>query len=533
MTSGAIVVIAVAAPWLLYTILKINKAAHYLQLNGYFSGRYVRWLLGNPGRVAGWLDAPPLAAVLLLWLQQGTLAYFVWALIYFIMAVALFNAQRQVGPKKKMVYTSRVKRLLALTALLVLLLIYWAGKSLWMPGVHLQSLVALYAVSVLTALLLLLANILIWPLEKAINFWYYQDAEQILASQSGLKVIGITGSYGKTSTKNFLQRILAERFNVLATPESYNTTMGVILTARTRLKSTDEVFIVEMGARKKGDIKEICDLVKPGMGILTSIGEQHLETFKDLENIKRTKYELIQSLGQGGIAFVNGDDENIRSLPILPGVRYIHYGIEAEDLDYRAASIQYDFRGSVFTVNSRQGQKGVFRTRLLGRHNIYNILAATAAACEMGMDMATIALAVRNLAPVQHRLEVKRGRDYLIIDDAFNANPVGSRMALEVLAKMEGENKIMITPGMVELGAREYELNYEFGRAAAQVCDYVILVGPRQTLPIQEAFKENHYPAHQYFVARSLNQALDHLKIIARPGSVVLFENDLPDTYNE
>ncbi|MGI6435933.1 MAG: UDP-N-acetylmuramoyl-tripeptide--D-alanyl-D-alanine ligase [Syntrophomonadaceae bacterium] len=533
MNNGTIVVIAVLAPWLLYTILKIKKAAHFLQLNGYFSGRYVRWLLGNPGRAMGWLDGLPLVAVVLLWLQQGAAAYFVWALIYLLMAVALFNAQRQEGTKKKLVYTSRVKRLLLVTALLMLLLIYWTGRSLWIPGVHLQSLLVLYTVSILTALLLLLANILIWPLEKAINFWYYQDAEQILANQSSLKVIGITGSYGKTSTKNFLQRILAEHFNVLATPESYNTTMGVILTTRTRLKPTDEVFIVEMGARKKGDIKEICELVKPGMGILTSIGEQHLETFKVLENIKQTKYELIQSLGRGGMAFVNGDDENIRSLPEVFGVRYIRYGIEADDLDYRAGSIQYDSRGSVFTVNSRQGLKGVFRTRLLGRHNIYNILAATAVACEMGMDMATIALAVRNLVPVQHRLEVKRSRDYLIIDDAFNANPVGSRMALEVLAKMEGGSKIMITPGMVELGDREYEINYEFGRAAAKVCDYVILVGPRQTLPIQEAFKENLYPAHQYFVARNLNQALDHLKIIARPGSVVLFENDLPDTYNE
>ena len=111
--------------------------------------------------------------------------------------------------------------------------------------------------------------------------------------------------------------------------------MGVILTTRTRLKSTDEVFIVEMGARKKGDIKEICDLVRPSMGILTAIGEQHLETFKDLANIKRTKFELIQSLEKGGIAFVNWDDENIRSLPVVPGIRYVRYGIMADDLDYR------------------------------------------------------------------------------------------------------------------------------------------------------------------------------------------------------
>jgi UDP-N-acetylmuramoyl-tripeptide--D-alanyl-D-alanine ligase len=533
MHSGTILATAVLVPWLLYTILKINKAAHYLQLSGYFSGRYLRWVMSNLQRVMGWPDLLPLAAVLLLWARQSTLAYFIWGLIYLMIAVALYNNQRQTGAKKKMVYTSRLKRLLILAAILVAALSFWAVQNLWTPAVHLETLAVLYIVSVLTWLLVLLANILIWPLEKAINFWYYQDAEQILADHSSLKVIGITGSYGKTSTKNFLNRILAERFNVLATPESYNTTMGVILTTRTRLKSTDEIYIVEMGARKKGDIKEICDLVHPSMGILTSIGEQHLETFKDLANIKRTKFELIQSLREGGIAFVNWDDENIRSLPTVPGIRYVRYGILSEDLDYRAGSIQYDSRGSVFTVCSRKGQQGVFRTRLLGRHNIYNILAATAVAYELGMDMATIALAVRNLAPVEHRLEMKRGKDYLIIDDAFNSNPVGSKMALEVLSKMEGSFKIMITPGMVELGSREYELNFEFGRAAAEVCDYVILVGPRQTQPIQEAFKEAHYPPDQYLVARNLNQALQHLSLIARPGSVVLFENDLPDTYNE
>lgn len=533
MPSGTTVVIAVLAPWLLYTVLKINKAAHYLQLSGYFAGRYVRWVGGNLFRVMGWLDLVPLLAIGLLWWQRSTVAYFVWGILYLIIAVAYFNTQRQAGSKKKMVYTSRLKRLLVVAAIIMLALSYWAVRSLWTPGLHLNSLGVLYAVSTMTWILVLAATILIWPLEKAINFWYYQDAEQVLANHNSLKVIGITGSYGKTSTKNFLHRILAERFNVLATPESYNTTMGVILTTRTRLKSTDEVFIVEMGARKKGDIKEICDLVHPTMGIITSIGEQHLETFKDLNNIKRTKFELIQSLGEGGIAFVNGDDENIRSLPRVPGVRYLLYGINAEDLDYRAGSIQYDSRGSVFTVCSRKGQQGVFRTRLLGRHNIYNILAATAVACEMGMDMATVALAVRNLAPVEHRLEVKRGKDYLILDDAFNSNPVGSKMALEVLSKMEGSKKIMITPGMVELGGREYELNYEFGQAAAAVCDYVILVGPRQTQPIQEALKEAYYPDNQYFVARNLNQALQHLSLIAKPGSVVLFENDLPDTYNE
>lgn len=534
MTSTALLMTtAILVPWLYHTALKVNKAVHYLQLNGYFSGRYVRWLANNTSRImTGW-DLLP-ALVLVLWSFQPPAAVVVtWMVLYMGVGLIYFRTRRQEGEKKRLVYTARVKRLLSTIGILMALVIAGAVTLIFLQRRMFYLLLGLFLLNLLAFAVTGLANLLNWPLERGINRWYYRDAARILNQQNNLRVIGITGSYGKTSTKHSLNRILAERFNVLATPESYNTTMGVILTTRTMLRPTDQVFIVEMGAKKKGDIKEICDLVHPDMAILTAIGEQHLETFKDLENIKQTKFELIQSLKPGGTAFINADDANIRSLPRVDSIHYVRYGIDAEEADYRAGSIQYDSRGTKFTVTSPRGHYGVFRTRLLGRHNIYNILAATAVACELGMDLATVALAVKKLTPVEHRLEVKRGHDYVIIDDAFNSNPVGSRMALEVLSKIEGSTKIMITPGMVELGAKEYELNYAFGRAAADVCDYLILVGPRQTQPIQQALKEQSFPSNRYFIAKNLNQALEHLNGIAKPGSVVLFENDLPDTYNE
>lgn len=524
-------IVLVTAVWLAHTLIKVNHSVHILQLNGYFTDRYVRWISNNLRRAFAARDVIPLAAAVLIYMQMEVMGYVFWFTVYSLFIFLDITRYRKQGEKKKLVYTSRVKRLLVT---IILLLAATGGMAQLLPAVYNPTLAAvvLPVVNLMAFPLTGLANALNRPLEKAISYWYYRDARGILDGMPNLTVVGITGSYGKTSSKLILNRILAERFNVLATPESYNTTMGVVITTRTRLKPVDNVFIVEMGARQKGDIKEICDLVQPDMGILTAIGEQHLETFHDLETIKNTKNELVESMAGRGVAFINADDENIRSLPVVNGVRYVRYGIKGENLDYRAGEVKYNSRGAAFTIYTPRGQ-AIMQTRLLGKHNIYNILGAAAVASEMGMDLATISYAVKKLEPIEHRLQVKRSAGMTIIDDAYNSNPVGAGMALEVLQQMPASRKIMVTPGMVELGNREQELNRAFGRQAAASCDYIILVGPRQTEPIQEGLKEVQYPQDQYYVAHNLQDALQHLKTVAILDSVVLFENDLPDTYNE
>ena len=148
-----------------------------------------------------------------------------------------------------------------------------------------------------------------------ISHGYVKDARRILESMPGLTVIGITGSYGKTSTKNFLHSLLSVKYNVLMTPESYNTTMGVVRTVRERLRPTHQVFIVEMGAKNPGDIREICDLVRPKYGMITSIGEQHLETFKTLDNIIKTKFELADAIPRRD-CLLNLDNRYIRDIRV-------------------------------------------------------------------------------------------------------------------------------------------------------------------------------------------------------------------------
>jgi UDP-N-acetylmuramoyl-tripeptide--D-alanyl-D-alanine ligase len=265
---------------------------------------------------------------------------------------------------------------------------------------------------------------------------------------------------------------------------------------------------------------------------LTSVGAQHLEYFGSLDNIRKAKYELIESLPENGIAFLNRDLEVIRNQPPATRARCVYFGLESQDLDYSAREISFTAQGSKFTVYNYRGESAVIHTRLLGRHNIYNILVAVAVAGELGWDLRSIAAAVARVKPVPHRLEIKASNPGVtVIDDSFNSNPAGAESALEVLGKMDGKVKILITPGMVELGDQEFVLNRAFGFNAARVCDYVILVGEKQSAAIKEGLKEAEFPDDKIAVVPSLAEAMRHLEVINRSGSVILFENDLPDNY--
>lgn len=515
-----------------YTLWTLKKSLHILQLTSYRNSRYWRWIQKNALKTTRPTEFLPSVAIVLWFFGLTLISSVVWIAGYLFLFLTITESPE----KKKFVWTSRVKRLFTATLLLLVALSVGAFYTVWnAQTVYVSPIVfaILMLISAFSFSLVLLANLLMAPLEKAINSWYFNDARQRLKEMPNLTVIGITGSYGKTSTKYILNQILSEKFHLLSTPESYNTPMGVTKVIRSSLKPIHEIFITEMGAKQKGDIKELCHLVSPQIGILTAVGEQHLETFKTLENIKRTKYELIESLPDNGLAVINGDNPYIRELP-LPKVKTIYYGMESNDLQTVAEDLQLTSEGSVFTVRQEEGSRLTLQTKLLGKHNIYNILAAVSVASELGVDSETISYVVRNLAPIPHRLELKHSsKEVTIIDDAFNSNPIGAKMALEVLFNMAGNQKILVTPGMVELGAKEYELNKAFGVEASEVCDYIILVGEKQTAPIQEGLQSRNYSPSNYYIAKDFSDARQHLQTIAQTGDVVLFENDLPDTYNE
>jgi len=524
-------IILVILPIVFFAAFVGKKSLYYLhmmQQNSYRNDRFCHWLKTKKIKLLPLEVLPLVVAVLLIFLPSfATWAMLVMTCIYAL----LFFTYRCPQQKKALVMTARAKRLFIATLLILLVVavILCFGMLIFDSfGI----VIIMTAIIYFSYGLIILANMMIAPLEKSINEEFLNDARRIIGGLPFLTTIGITGSYGKTSCKFILGEILSEQFMTLITPQSYNTPMGITRVIREMLRPTHEMFVTEMGAKQKGDIEELCHLVQPKVGILTSIGEQHLESFGSIENIIETKYELIENLPADGLAVLNFDDPNISDRAGLAPCRVVGYGL-APDLDYYADDIQYGSFGCRFMLHAPDGQKEEFSTVLLGKYAVYNILAATAVANQLGVSMAKASAAVRKLPPVEHRLQLRPTPVYTIIDDAFNSNPKGAEQALEVLASFDKGKKIIITPGMVELGDRQYQLNYQFALAAAKVCDYIILVGPKHTLPMQEALSQANYPMDQMYVAADLDDARGYLATVVAAGDTVLFENDLPDTYNE
>ena len=367
------------------------------------------------------------------------------------------------------------------------------------------------------------------PIEKAFSRWYINDAKKILKAHKGLKVIGITGSYGKTTTKFILTRILSEKFNVVCTPQSFNTPMGVVRTIREYLLPSTQVFVCEMGAKNIGDIKEICEIVNPTTALITSVGAQHLETFKSVNNVFNTKFELSDWVkNTDGNVYVNGNSKEIISR--INSSDYKIYGTDSS-FEFSAQDVKSDKNGSQFTVNFG-GESYVLSTKLLGTHNMINIIGAAALAYEMGVGIDDIKFAVASLKPYEHRLELKTSvAGSLLIDDAYNSNPEGCIEAVNVLASFENMKKVIITPGLIELGEKEYEANFNLGVEAAKKCDIIILVGINRSKPLQDGINSTDFNKDNLYVVPSFKIAMDTYGKFADSNTVVLLENDLPDNY--
>ncbi|HJA41039.1 MAG TPA: UDP-N-acetylmuramoyl-tripeptide--D-alanyl-D-alanine ligase [Firmicutes bacterium] len=514
-----------------YVTIKTLKSVHMLQQNSYRNERYVKWMKAHPKHVYMKRDLLPLLSIFLF--LMGNKLYAILSFVVFF--ILLTVTQERKPAKKPLVITARVQRLFVIIALLYLM-IYAGTFFIFGTAKDTSPFVVLILTfaAFLNFLVVWLANTIISPFERKINQGYMNDARRIVDEMKGMQVIGVTGSYGKTSVKHILHTVLSSKFHTLMTPESYNTPMGVTITVRNHLKPIHEVFIAEMGAKQIGDIQEICDIVHPNYAIITAIGPQHLETFGSLENVQKTKFEIVECLPESGVAFLNIDDQNIATYPIQNTCKIVTYGIENPEAKIRATEVIYNEKGSNFFVEV-QGEQVQFQTNLLGKHNIYNVLCAIAVGLEMGLSLKKMASAVQKVQPVAHRLALKKvNADLTIIDDAFNANPVGAQMALEVLYAMPGK-KIMITPGMIELGEKQYECNKAFGSQAAKVCDHVILVGRRQTIPIRDGLQEVGYPKDKYTIVSNLNDAFKVANRIMKTGEhyFILLENDLPDAFNE
>ena len=436
-------------------------------------------------------------------------------------------------PKKKFIFTPRVKRLYAVSFVVmtaVLILIRRRISAVLSVGPVRLEPVTFFPL--LLPIWIALCGLLAWPIEKLISELYFRDAQRILKERRDLIRIGITGSWGKTSVKFILGTILEEKYHTLVTPASFNTPMGVTKVIRSQLEPGHRVFIAEMGARHVGDIKEMCRLVHPSIGILTSVGPQHLDTFRTVDRVARTKYELFDALPQDGKAFFADDEDICRKLyDKTTGEKHLT-GLDPAYDEVTAEEIQYSPEGTKFVLCTACSRTEC-ETQLLGELNIRNILLCACVALNLGLTPEQIARGIRRIHPVEHRLQLIRYPGGLnVIDDAFNSNIRGARQAFEVL-KQFPSRRIVVTPGMVELGEREYEMNHEFGTFMAGCCDTAILVGRKRSEAIAAGLREKGMPESAVRVVSSLDEATALLRKISGPGDTVLFENDLPDNYSE
>lgn len=515
------------------------KFLHVLQLSGYKIQGYKVWLKDTHAKYIGriaLLSFMSLACMLVTvalfdsYISRDSYFSYLGLIFYFYFTIVFIVNMYHVPQKTPLVQTYRMTRLCIvhgfLMAGLTFVLIYFTTE--FIPYVRFSSIA-------LTPLLLPLtvpiAHGLLVPFENLNSLRYVSKAKRKLKKFPNLIKIGITGSFGKTSTKYILNTILSENYSVCITPHSFNTPMGITRVVLDYLKPNHDVLITEMGAKQIGDIKYLCDIVKPQYGIITSVGNQHLATFGTLENIAKTKYELVNSLPkEDSIAVFNGDNKGSFKLYEKCEINKILTSISDENAYATAKNIKISNKGISFIL-SINNQEIECTTKLVGKHNLENILMSSALAYNLGLSMEQIRVGISKLQPINHRLEIKKENGITIIDDSYNSNVEGSVCALDVLKLFKNNRKIVITPGLVELGQMEKEENINFGKNIASVADIVIVVNKTNMEYIKEGLISENFPEENILFVSSLIEGRIKLKEIAQKGDVILFENDLPDNY--
>ncbi len=529
------------------TAARIYKQARFFQIEEYMNMRYLRWWLAERSRFA---PSRPLVATFV----GAILAFFLSeapdsplpAIIGAIAALVAVWPPDEGEIKKPFRRTQRATRLLAgafgaallVWGLALLLAARIEPYELQVLAVMLVGLVLLLA----APLFLVTGNIIMSPVERFMRQRFIASAKAVM-QQVQPAVIGITGSYGKTTTKNFLAHILNGRYHAYATPKSYNTMMGVCIAINNDLADdySADYFVVEMGAYIRGEIERICGLTPPHISIVTEVGPQHLERFGSLENIATAKYEIIKALPSDGVGVFNWDNPYIREM-FERGYPETCLGVSktvssdsvpSDGPRFIASAIYESLDGLRFDVTDvLTGETETFQTAVLGQHNVTNILLATAVAVNEGMSLQEVAFRVRQLRPAESRLvRTETAAGITIINDAYSANPAGVVSALKVLGMHGNGRRLLVTPGMVELGDQHEVENRKLGQVAAQYATDVILVGARQTAPVKLGLADAGFPADRLHVVDELRQAVAWYEQNLKPGDTVLFLNDLPDTY--
>ncbi len=519
---------------------RLRYSLHMFQLHGYKLSAFAAWLAARPVnfviRPSHAIGVLLLGGAVALTGMMSDVLLSSLLLASWCVAFASSRRYRSDREKKPLAYTYRLRRLLGVSAACAVIAVAlgaWLGYRSALLWPAWPVLAGLLLADFGAPLWVLLAALILEPLEYSFRVGFKQRARQKLRNHRNLHVIAITGSFGKTTVKFVLAEILSHRFNVLATPASYNTPMGICKVVNDMLQPEHQLLIVEMGARYAGDIGELCDLVSPTTGVITAVGAAHLESMESLDAIEFEKGTLAERIPPDGLVVLNVDDERVARMDQRTRAHIMRVSASDTGADVTARDIRFGPEGTAFDVVLASGETSHFSCALLGRHNVTNILLGTAIGLSFGLRLRQISHAVRRVKPVEHRLQLRQEGPITVIDDAFNSNPVGARNAVEILGQFDTGRRVIVTPGMVELGAVEEEENRRFGQSIADNVDLALLVGRTRTRPIVDGLRSRDFPEEHIRVFASLFEARDFLQGYLEPGDVVLYENDLPDHYDE
>jgi UDP-N-acetylmuramoyl-tripeptide--D-alanyl-D-alanine ligase len=514
----------VAAAQAYLTTRRMLAYLRYFQQEGYEHVRFLRWVnvrsLTDP---AFWLSI--IAAFLFLWAPTTALIGFV--------AGALILGAGQPDPRRSgkvlLKLTWRATRVL--TVAMVFAVTAWIiVTSLYFDSGLRAPLIAAAWLFAVMPLVLIAANTALAPYERAVQRGYEAEAVARVADVHPF-IVGITGSYGKSSTKSMLAHILQFDGPTLAASGSINTLMGITRHIREELVPGHRYMIVEMGAFKTGSIRRLCQLTPPSAGIVTAVGDMHLERFGSLEEIVRAKSELAQAIPPGGWLVANADSKGaLQIAKSATDCRVLLYGeTSAEDLATRLEHVSFSKQGTTFVLRTKDRTYSCFAP-LLGRPIILNLAGAFTLANALGVDPEVAVAAMRTLKPVSNRLEVVEERGITWIRDAYNSNQIGFRAALEVVAAMPASRRYLATPGVIELGPMQFDVNRALSREASLICDNTLIVADTNRDAFVAGHRDEGREARLVPVTNRA-EAFRWLQETLKDGDAIILENDLPDLY--
>ena len=518
--------------WYIRTARTLLFALYIWQLKEYHTGRLFAYLKTTKGKRL--FFHPFIAAklaLLALWFFEPQIALLLLLLLYITETALLVNAMRT---KAFILPVVTRKTVVLIFSVFFVQSIFLAGTLIYLIDSLFLALLLFDVFSLVIGSLV----VLIWqPYTVFERRGILKKATEKRKKLKNLKVVGITGSYGKTSTKEFLAHILQKKFVVLKTPEHKNSEMGITHTILYNLTDAHEVFVCEMGAYSKGGIKLLTDIVQPTHGIVTGVNEQHLGVFGSGMNLFSAEGggELVQSLPQDGALILNGDSKQLHELgPWLqlwnPNFANYVWCSTKTQKDFVTKDVVVTKDEVSFTMIKKGGEEAKVKLPLVGGHNIENILLAAAAATKLEMSMKEIEEALKDIPSEISGMLLKTGKKGIeILDSSYSANPTGVFANLEHQKLWKGK-KIVVMPSLIELGSASHEVHVKIGRKIGEVCDLAIITTSDEFSSLLKGAKEKGMKEENMVLLQRPQEIAQKILSFAKEGDTVLLEGRVPSS---